>query len=243
MRRAARLIARLSEELAALRQEWDARVDEVDRLREENTLLLAKLAERDAITVACCICGKQANHSIHSVWFCEPCYTNSPQEEIERIAKNGGRIAEAKKENEAMPVSVPAPRGGGSPHPESVHALANGEFSRFLAWLRQTPEAIALIAAQPRIEVTIDRPTLELDGSTTKGRLARLLAEKFFANARTIEEMIAEFRRRGWMAATGRPVPLNLVLKDLCELGFLTMEPTGFQAVPEMQVRIREAKS
>lgn len=106
--------------------------------------------------------------------------------------------------------------------------------------LLREPALIKLAMSTPEIEVTVTRETIALDHSTPKGRLAWLISDGFFDTPRTTPDLTPEFRRRGWMAMTGRPIPLGPILCNLTEMGFLTLEEEGYQAVKDMKVRIVE---
>lgn len=99
-------------------------------------------------------------------------------------------------------------------------------------------QVIALLAAKPEIELHVVQTKVQMNALEPRGRIALLISEGFFSTERTIPSTVEEFRRRGWMAATGRPIPLNLHFSKLCELGFLTLEAAGYRAVEGMKVNI-----
>jgi DNA-binding HxlR family transcriptional regulator len=74
-----------------------------------------------------------------------------------------------------------------------------------------------------------------MDGTSLAGRVARLIAGKFFDTARRHGEVKKELER------TGNPVhggDLSRKLKELVAKGFLTLEEEAYQAVREMKVRV-----
>jgi hypothetical protein len=103
---------------------------------------------------------------------------------------------------------------------------------------------MSLEVKRPVIDVTVRKYTLELTDDNTQGRLAMLLSEGFFDQARRIQDCYPEFRARGWMKQTGAPIPLNLPLAKLTEMGFLRMVGSNtYQSVPGMKVNLKEVSA
>lgn len=115
-------------------------------------------------------------------------------------------------------------------------ALADRVIQRILA--RDPAPLIQLVKTRPEIEVHWERKSVTLDGTTVKGRVARLLAEDFFASGKRPGEVRSELQR------TGRDVNSNTLQTVLVELvvdGFLTNEGSGrYKSVPEALVRVVE---
>jgi hypothetical protein len=108
----------------------------------------------------------------------------------------------------------------------------------------QDEVAMSLEVRKPVIDLTFRKYVIEADDSTTQGRLALLISEHFFDQARRIQDLYPEFRARGWMKQTGAPSPLNLPLAKLTELGFLRMVGTNtYQGVPGMKVNVKEVQT
>lgn len=126
---------------------------------------------------------------------------------------------------------------------------ANGDFpeelyQQFRNRLRSDPEAVYLLAKLPTIEIKLERPTITTDLDSAEGQLYKLLTEGFFEMPRTVEHLNTEFRRRAWMAQTGRPIPLNLCLSRMAKAGFITIEANGlYQAIPGAAKRVREVSA
>lgn len=100
------------------------------------------------------------------------------------------------------------------------------------------PILLRVIAEQPEIEVAVERKTIQIDGSSLKGRLAKLIADGFFA------EGVVQGTVRGQLKRTGPDVNQGNLWKALAALvadGFLTLE-TGksYRAVEGMKVNIVE---
>jgi hypothetical protein len=101
--------------------------------------------------------------------------------------------------------------------------------------------AMSLSIRKPVIDVTVHKYLIEASDENTNGRLALLISEGFFDQARRIQDLYPEFRARGWMKQTGAPSPLNLPLAKLTEMGFLRMVGTNtYQSVPGMKVNVKE---
>ena len=113
---------------------------------------------------------------------------------------------------------------------------ANGFYQSFKARLLSDPQVLDVLAERPEIEVRLVRPTVQLDGETLRGKLAQLIAEGFFESAKNGNTAYSELRvRRGF--PTAKP-NVYRELDKLTEMGFLVKEAGGYQAVPEMKVRI-----
>lgn len=100
------------------------------------------------------------------------------------------------------------------------------------------PGVLKLLREKPAIEVQILRPTIEASDSTLFGRLAALLSEGWFDQPKNGNATFVELQRRG--KSTAKPNVYRECDK-LAELGFLTKEAAGYQAVKDMIVNVREA--
>jgi len=99
----------------------------------------------------------------------------------------------------------------------------------------QDPELLSVLAAKPELRVTVTRPVIEADGNTLRGRLALLIHKGFFAQPTNASRAYDE------LARTWRNVGKPNVYKEcdaLTEMGFLTKEEGGYQAVPEMKITV-----
>lgn len=115
---------------------------------------------------------------------------------------------------------------------------APDNFGRFLRQLRAHPEVIALLREQPTIEVTLARPRVDWDSGTVSGKVAHLFSQGFFKTAQPATSVVRELKRRGCDTPTTNVYkPLN----KLAEMGFVTIEPDGYLAVPGMKISTKEA--
>jgi hypothetical protein len=102
----------------------------------------------------------------------------------------------------------------------------------------EDPELLAVLLAKPAIRVTVSRPTIEADGQSLRGSLALLISEDFFKEVVSASRAYTELVRRGRKVA--KPGVYN-ECDNLANLGFLTKENGGYQAVPGMKINIVEA--
>lgn len=103
------------------------------------------------------------------------------------------------------------------------------------ARLLREPKILQLLAVKPELRVAVERPVIDLEGDTLRGRLARLLADGFFKEPATGHRAFQEMERRAFR--TSKP-NVYKELDKLAELGFLTKEEGGYQAVDGMLVNV-----
>lgn len=102
----------------------------------------------------------------------------------------------------------------------------------------EAPAILKLLTVKPEIKVQVDRQVIEATDSTLRGRVAILISEGFFSGVATASAAFTEIKRRGF--STAKPNVYKECDK-LSELGFLTKETNGYQAVEGMKVNIVEA--
>jgi hypothetical protein len=116
----------------------------------------------------------------------------------------------------------------------------NGSLDEIYAYVRQRlladPRVLKAAAEAPEIELSISRPTLEADHNSLRGRLAHLIAEKFFDSGATGSAAWTELKRRGF--PTSKPNVYN-ELDRLAKMGFLYKTGEGYQKVEGAKVRVR----
>ena len=132
----------------------------------------------------------------------------------------------------AKDVARPAPAAAGDFDEESV-------FARFRARLLKDPAVLKVLATRPELQVQVTTTTIEVDGNTLRGRLARLIQEGWFDEAKTGSAAFTELKRRGF--GTAKP-NVYKELDRLAELGFVTRESEGgYLAEKSMKVSIKKA--
>jgi hypothetical protein len=125
--------------------------------------------------------------------------------------------------------------------PKQLAGLAEMQAAQTLPSQSQDEVTIELERKKPELNVTVRRYTVQMNDETDIGRLAFLISEGFFDEPRKIASLNEEFRARGWMKQTGRPIPLNLPLGKLSEMGFLrVVGQATYQAVDGMKVNVKE---
>lgn len=111
--------------------------------------------------------------------------------------------------------------------------------TRLVAELKQeAPALIKVLATASELDVTVEQRTVDLDGSSLKGRIARLIAQDFYQTERTGGEVLKELRR------TGPDVHPSNVLRthdEFTAMGLLTRESGGFRVAPGAKVRLKKA--
>jgi len=96
-----------------------------------------------------------------------------------------------------------------------------------------------VIADRPELEVSIERRTITAEGSSTLGRVARLIRAGYFEESQRFRDILKELERTGTRVNNKS---LSIALQDLVVAGFLTKESVDrYRAVPEMTVRVVEA--
>lgn len=106
--------------------------------------------------------------------------------------------------------------------------------SRLLQDLPENPRVLQLMASRPEIVVNVQKQSVELDGSTLRGRLAILVSEDFFKEEPVNGNVVwKELQRRG--IGTAKP-NVYRELDGLTKMGFLVKSSEGYQAVPGMKV-------
>lgn len=138
---------------------------------------------------------------------------------IELMSRQAGASA-------AAPVPIQAPLSG------DEEAL----YQRFKARLmKEAPKLLKVLAIAPEIDVNETRETIEIDGKSLRGRLALLITKGYFDEPKVGNAAFNELKRIGH--STAKPNVYKECDK-LTELGFLTKEDAGYQAVPGMKSRI-----
>jgi hypothetical protein len=118
-----------------------------------------------------------------------------------------------------------------------ISSFTDAGYEMLKSLLLNDPQVIAALEnARPTLRITTTQPTINWDGSTLKGRLAKLIDEGFFKNPRPPADVLKECQRRGWLTSNNRSNHVALPLADITEMGFLTKEDAGYQAAPGMKI-------
>lgn len=141
---------------------------------------------------------------------------------------------------EAKPVVPLEASGQGRP------ALNLDEFERLYLRIKNRliddaridPILLQLLTQRPELIIDVEPRIVSLDGSSLRGRVARLLGAGWFASARATSTVRKELARTG--ADPGGGGTLSDVLGAYVRDGFLVREGEGYQAAPNVKVTERE---
>lgn len=109
---------------------------------------------------------------------------------------------------------------------------------RFIEEARIDPVLLHLIATRPEIVVEVEPRVVKVDGSSAKGRVARLMAQGWFTEPRAVAAVRAELKRTG--SDPGGGGTLYDVLGAFKRDGFLVDEAQGYKIAPGVKVTEHE---
>lgn len=117
-----------------------------------------------------------------------------------------------------------------------VNADEESLYQRFKARLmREAPSILKVLGVSPEIEISEERETIEVDGKSLRGQIAKLIVKGFFDAPTSGQATFNELKRLG--VAVAKPSVYKECDK-LNTLGFFTKEEEGYQTVPNMKSRI-----
>lgn len=130
--------------------------------------------------------------------------------------------------------------------PERTRAETDEKlFEQFKKWLlddlREDPVFVQLLAQRPELVVEFTPRRVTLQGDSLRGRLARLMAQGWFATPRAVGTCRAELKRTG--ADPGGGGNLSQALIDFKKDGFLTTEGDAYVLAPDVKVTEKELVS
>jgi hypothetical protein len=102
------------------------------------------------------------------------------------------------------------------------------------------PGILELLRHRPELHVKVERPVVSLHGNQVDGRIASLIADHFLDTPKDRAAIGGELIRRGALKRGTNLKILSPALAKLSNLGFLTVEASGYQAVAGMKIEIRE---
>lgn len=121
---------------------------------------------------------------------------------------------------------------------ESTFAPIPGNFDeeslyqRFKSRLLSEPAVLAILKTEPILNVTVEKSTVNADGSTLLGRIALLISRGWMDETRTNSAIVKELGRTGGQTIAPR---VSEALTKLKTMGFVTDEGEGWQAVKPMK--------
>jgi hypothetical protein len=113
---------------------------------------------------------------------------------------------------------------------------------------KEAPAILKTFVTKPQLEVEVQIETVDVDGNTTRGRIARLIAEGWLAEPKTANAVQKELGRLGRDPGPGAAYS---EMKALAEMGFLFVERgkdsrsrpvTVYRANDDMTVNIKQRR-
>lgn len=156
------------------------------------------------------------------------------QRQIAAMAPAPGKTETA---SSALPVYPPAdkvPPNGSLAPGVGIDEIYNVIRSRLV---REAPQILTVLATKPEIRVEVERQTITVDGTTSKGRIAKLIAEGFYDDGATNSGTRSELKRTG---SDCNNATIGNILAEYQRQGFLTLEGDRYKAVPDMKVNVVE---
>lgn len=101
------------------------------------------------------------------------------------------------------------------------------------------PGILQILQSKPEIKVLIQRHVIEIDGTSLRGRIARMLAEGFYDSGKTNNGTRTELKRTG---PDNNNANIGKVLDEFLRMGFLTLEGNQYRAVADMKVNVVESR-
>lgn len=167
-----------------------------------------------------------------------------PKAEEAQVDEKEARALRA--ENEELKRKVARLEGKLSRDEPQVSAPANGEtldmdaiYAEVKRRAATDPGVLRVLTEKPEIELAIERKVIQVDGSSLKGRIAKLIASGFFNEGKTQSGTRSELKRTGSDVNQGN---LWKTLASLVSDGFLTLEASKeYRAVEDMKVNVVES--
>jgi hypothetical protein len=105
--------------------------------------------------------------------------------------------------------------------------------------IADVPAILLLLEARPELEVNVERRTIQANGETTLGRVARLIKRGELTESKRFREILLALERTGTRINNKS---LSVALQELVVAGFLVKESVDrYVAVPDMAIRVVES--
>ncbi len=142
---------------------------------------------------------------------------------------SGGKFVVEPKEQAGGP--------NGGPTPADFDKLYEKIKRRLLDDLRVDPVFVRLLASTPEIELTLEPRIVPMDGSSVKGRICRLVADGFFADAKRQAEVNKRLDSTGGQVNSGR---LSVAMGELVIDGVFVREGDFYTPAPGLKITKNE---
>jgi hypothetical protein len=130
------------------------------------------------------------------------------------------------------PYYPPSPAAEFVLSPENFEAVYHYVRNRLLAAAEAEPGVFSLLTRRPEIHIEVKRSVVEMDDSSLRGKLVRLIAENFLNEPVIGFAIFTELKRRGVAVAT---TSVYRELDKLAEMGVVTKEgKQGYKKSPDL---------
>lgn len=124
------------------------------------------------------------------------------------------------------------------PNPESIFEdFYQRVKNRLLDECQVDPVLLHLLTTRPEIVVDVEPRRMTLEGSSLKGRIARLMVAKFFDEPRRQNQVRSELMRTGTEPNSGG---LSTAISDFVKDGFLVRDSDSYTLAPGVRVTEKE---
>lgn len=135
------------------------------------------------------------------------------------------------------PTPAPGPSRDTAPTQNAAPDTVDALFEALRERCQRDATLLRLVMQRPEIELSITRRVIQVDGTTSRGRIVALLASGFYDAGATNSGTRQELKRTGGDMNNGT---ISKVLTELLGDGFLTRDGDSFKAVPGMKVNIKQ---
>jgi hypothetical protein len=154
----------------------------------------------------------------------------------EEGAASVGRPARVEQAGDGRTLPPAAPGGKLSIDRDQLEAIYRELKNRLIDDLRTDPILLKLIAAQPELLIELDPQVVTIDGSSQKGRIAKLIANGFLDVAKRPGEIRNEAGKTGGDINGSN---ISTILSEFVSSGFLTREGDRYKRAPGLKVSQR----
>ncbi len=136
--------------------------------------------------------------------------------------------------------SIPNHAGEGAApnlNAETFEKLVRAVYARIVDQARIDPILLQLLIARPELEISIEPRVVAVDGSTLRGRIARLMAAGWFNTPRALFAVRKELARTG--SDPGGGGTLGSTLSEFKRDGFL-IDEGGYVLAPGVKITEKE---
>lgn len=162
------------------------------------------------------------------------------KKQVSRLSKELSDLRDENRRLETMVKKVERPQVNHVRPSEHDYVRIADEVLKVLAD-RNHPIFLKLNRELPDLDVAVERPTVETNEASIRGKLAVLISDGFFDSPKAPKEVIAEAGTRGWGKWSGGSNRVRLFeeLKWYCSVAFLRNEGGSYTLLPGVSKRIK----